>query len=62
MPAESRKNPPSDENIVRQRQATEVNEELEFRRQIAVDFKTNADFNENGRCPGHPFSPFYVGR
>jgi hypothetical protein len=62
MPAESRKNPPSDEKSVRQRQATVVNKELEFRRKITVDFKTNADFNENGRCPGHPFSPFYVDR
>jgi hypothetical protein len=57
MPAESRKNRPGQKSV-RQRQATVVNEELEFRGKITVDFKTNADFNENGRCPGHLFLHF----
>jgi hypothetical protein len=62
MPAESRKKSTPDKKSVRQHQATVANDGLEFRRQITVDFKTDADFNENGRCPGHPFSPFYVDR
>ena len=29
------------------------NGNLEFRRQVAVDFETDADFNQNRRCPGY---------
>jgi hypothetical protein len=57
MRAEAAKAAPGQKSVG-QRQATVVNEELEFRRQITVDFKTNADFNENGRCPGHLFLHF----
>jgi hypothetical protein len=30
---------------------------LEFRRQVAVDFETDADFNQNRRRPGHTVLP-----
>jgi hypothetical protein len=31
---------------------------LEFRRQVAVDFETDADFNQNRCRPGHAFLPW----
>jgi len=33
--------------------------ELEFGGQVAVDFETNADLNENGRGPSHEILPVW---